>query len=240
LFPEKQKNPKKGKIGRQSENHPPMFERDQLSSRRAFLGRSALASAGVLALGTLTLPALPAHALSFSPGDARTLEFLTRLQNLQTEFFLRAVASTTADGLREGEGSALNLIGQQDGEQMRWCQLAERKFAGPQNELPSTMSGGIPMNRFKFGQLDTRASLLREALNLKTTSAGIWTGAVAGAGRGELVSALASLAGVQNRHRAMLAHISGETALLPYAPALSMDEGRRQLERYAFSMGGRA
>lgn len=214
-----------------------MFERDQLSSRRAFLGRSALASAGVLALGTLSLPALPARALSFSPGDARTLQFLERVQTLQREFFLNAVASTTADGLREGEGSVLNLIANQDGEQMRWCKLAQTRFAGAQNQMPSTLPGGIPMNRFRFGRMNTRDEMLREALSLKTTAAGIWTGAVAGAGNGELVSALASLAGVQNRHHAMLCDVLGETALMAYAPTLSLSEGRNELQRYGFSMG---
>jgi hypothetical protein len=217
-----------------------MFERDQLSSRRAFLGHSALATAGVMALGTLSLPALPARALSFSPGDARTLEFLTRLQNLQSDFFARAVASTTADGLREGEGSALNLIAQQDGEQMRWCKMARNRFTSAPNQMPSTLSGGIKMNRFKFGQLDTRDDLLREALSLKTTSASIWTGAVANTNGSELVSALASLAGVQNRHRAMLANILGEEALLAYAPTLSLSEGRTELEHYGFTMGDMA
>ena len=214
-----------------------MFEPDQLSSRRAFLGRSALASAGVLALGTLSLPALPARALSFSPGDARTLQFLERVQTLQNEFFLNAVASTTADGLREGEGSALNLIANQDGEQMGWCKLAQTRFAGAQNQMPSTLPGGMTVNRFQFGQMRTRDEMLREALSLKTTAAGIWTGAVAGANNGELVSALASLAGVQNRHRAMLSDILGETALMAYAPTLSMKEGREELQRYGFSMG---
>lgn len=217
-----------------------MSEHLQRSSRRAFLGRSALASAGVLALGTLSLPALPARALSFSPGDARTLQFLERVQMLQNEFFLNAVASTTADGLREGEGNALNLIATQDGEQMRWCKLAQTRYAGPQNEMPSTMPGGIQMNRFKFGQMRTRDEMLREALSLKTTAAGIWTGAVANAGKGELVSALASLAGVQNRHRAVLADILGETALMAYAPTLSMSQAREELQRYGFSMGDMA
>lgn len=217
-----------------------MFEPDQLSSRRAFLGRSALASAGVLALGTLALPALPARSLSFSPGDARTLDFLERLQVLQNDFFSRAAASTTADGLRAGEGTTLNLIGEQDGEQMRWCKLAQQSFAGAQNQMPSTMSGGLPMNRFTFGQLDTRGQLLREALTLKTTAVGIWMGAAAGANRRELVSALASLAGVQSRHRAVLADILGQDALMAYAPMLSMNEGQRQLARYGFSMGDTA
>lgn len=217
-----------------------MFESDQLSSRRAFLGRSALASAGVLALGALTLPALPAHALSFSPGDARTLDFLERLQVLQNDFFSRAAASTTADGLRAGEGTALNLIGEQDGEQMRWCKLAQQSFAGAQNQMPSTMSGGIPTNHFTFGQLNTRGELLREALTLKTTAVGIWMGAAANANRRELVSALASLAGVQSRHRAVLADSLGQDALMAYAPTLSLREGQQRLARYGFSMGDMA
>jgi len=214
-----------------------MFEPDQLSSRRVFLGRSALASAGVLALGTLSLPALPARALSLSSGDGQLLAFLERLQALQSEFSMRAMLGNTTDGLREGEGTVLSLIGQQDGEQERWCKLAQNRFGLMPNALPSTKSGGIPRNNFEFSESPTRGTLLRRALSLKTTAAGVWTGAVSDTNRGELASALASLAGVQNRHRAILADFLGEGALVAYAPALSLTQGREQLARYGFEIG---
>lgn len=214
-----------------------MFEPEQLSSRRAFLGRSALTSAGVLALGTLTLPALPARALSLSSGDGQLLAFLERLQALQSEFSTRAMLGTTTDGLRANEGAVLSLIGQQDGEQERWCKLAQNSFGLMPDAPPSTKSGGIPRNNFQFGEFSSRGTLLRRALSLKTTAAGVWTGAVSNTNRGELASALASLAGVQNRHRAILADFLGEGALVAYAPALSLTQGREQLARYGFAIG---
>ncbi len=211
-----------------------MQERDShLSSRRAFLGRGALAG-GALAVGALVLPALPAHALTFSYGDARLLAFLLEVQELQSEYFTRAALTMIADGLTAGEANTLNTIAKQDGEQRRWCKLALRKFALANNGLPSTMSGGFGSKRYSFGVMNSRESILREALRLKTASASAWVGAAGEADKGEIASAFASLAGVQNRHRALLADALDEPALMAMAPTLSVSDARRALEHFGF------
>lgn len=212
-----------------------MNERDSLSSsRRAFLGRSALAG-GALALGTLTLPALPAHALEFSYGDARLLAFLGKVQALQSDFFTRAALTTTAEGLTEGEANALNTFAAQDERQKRWCKLALRKFAPGQNGWPSTMFGGFTRSRYSFGEMNSRDTLLREALRLKSAAAAAWMGAAGEADQGKVAAAFASLAGVQARHRALLASSLDQPALMAMAPAMTMRQAMRELERFGFS-----
>ena len=206
-----------------------MKERDShLSSRRAFLGRSALAG-GALAVGTLALPALPAHALDFSYGDAKLLAFLLEVQALQSEFFTRVSLAKVADGLTLEEANALNLIAKQDGEQKRWCKLALRKFAISQNGLPSTLSGGFTRKRYIFVPMTSRDTILRQSLRLKKASAAAWNNAAGDADEGEIVSAFASLAGIQNRHCALLADALDEPALMAMAPTTSMRDSRKEL-----------
>lgn len=96
------------------------------------------------------------------------------------------------------------------------------------------MSGGFERKRYRFGAMNSRDSILREALRLKTASASAWTGAAGEADAGEIASAFASLAGIQNRHRALLADALGEPALMAMAPTLSVRDARRQLERFGF------
>lgn len=212
-----------------------MNERDShSSSRRAFLGRSAVAG-GVLAIGALTLPAVPARALDFSYGDARLLTFLLEVQGLQSEFFTSAALTNTAEGLTGGEANALNTMAKQDEQQKRWCKMALRKFAASQNGLPSTMSGGFTRKNYTTSFINTRDSILRESLRLKTASAAAWTGAAGRAADGEIASAFASLAGVQNRHRVVLANALDEPALMAMAPAMSMQDAMSELERFGFA-----
>ena len=211
-----------------------MKERDShFSSRRAFLGRSALVG-GAVAVGALALPALPAHAQDFSISDGRLLGFLLEVQMLQSEFFTNAALTTTADGLTEVESNTLNTITQQDGEQERWCKIALHKFALSHNGLPNTLPGGFTRHRYKFAAMNSRDMLLREALRLKTASASAWMGAAGEANSGEIASAFAALAGIQSRHRALLAHALEEPVFMAMAPTLSMSEARSALARFGF------
>ena len=214
-----------------------MNERDShLSSRRAFLGKSALAG-GAIAGGALALSglALPAHALEFSYGDSRLLAFLLEVQTLQSEFFTRAALTMTAEGLTEGEANALNTFALQDERQKRWCKLALRKFGSGQNGWPSTMSGGFTRSRYSFGAMNSRDALLRESLRLKSAGAAAWMGAAGQADKGEVAAAFASLAGVQARHRALLASSLEQPALMAMAPTMTMRQAMRELEQFGFS-----
>ena len=211
-----------------------MKERDtHFSSRRAFLGQSALVG-GAVAVGVLALPALPAHAQDFSIGDGRLLEFLLEVQTLQSEFFTNAALTTTADGLTGIESNTLNTITQQDGEQKRWCKLALERFAISHNGLPDTLPGGFTHSRYNFAPMGSREMLLREALRLKSASASAWMGAAGEADSGEIASAFASLAGIQSRHRALLAQALGEPVFMAMAPTLSMNDARESLAHFGF------
>ncbi|RYX84586.1 twin-arginine translocation signal domain-containing protein [bacterium] len=204
-----------------------MKERDsQLSSRRAFLGRGALAG-GALAIGTLALPALPAHALSFSGGDAQLLAFLLEVEKLQCEYFKNASLNKA---LTETEANIFIFIARQETDQKNWCRLALRKFAVDNHGLPSTMSGGLEEKHYGFDTVGSRDSVLREAIRLKKASASAWLSAAGEADAGEIVSAFASLGGVQNRHLAVLSNALGETTI----PSLSVSEARRELAHFGF------
>lgn len=203
-----------------------------LSSRRAFLGQSAAAT-GILAIGALALPALPAHALQFSTRDARLLTFLLNVQALQSDFFTNSALTITAEGLTAGEANTLSTIALQDERQMRWCKAALRKFTS-KNDLPSVMSGGFKHKSPSFNALNSRESLLREALRLKSAAASAWIGAAGSADQGEMAGAFASLAGVQARHRAVLADALNQPSLMAMAPAMTLSDAARELEHFGF------
>ena len=209
---------------------------DSTASRRDFLRSGLLLGAATTV--ALSLSATPAHALKLVYGDAQRLQFLVEVQAMQADFFRRAAQSVTADGLQEREMTALGVIAQEDGQQMRWCEIALKRFGGTAFEMaPGLQSASKTPPSFDFGAdtFKTRENLLQRAIELKTISASAWMGAAGDCNKAELCSALASLGGVQNRHLAILQDVSGQSALLAMAPPMSPEAAYKALEKAKIS-----
>ncbi len=202
------------------------------STRRNFLALGAIA--GVAAI---VLPALPARALDL--GLASQLKFLENAEYFQHQFFLRALQSGSIDGLSPTDGKALLTIANEDSEQARWINAvrAQRGLMPGRATLPSSLTEP----NFTVGSTyGTRAKFFDSALAIKATTVGAFHGIVGKGGKADIVQAIAALAGVQNRHLAMLREMNGLDPFDTYVEALSLQEAGKTLSRYGFGTEVRA
>jgi len=204
--------------------------------RRAFLGLS-MAACGA-ALTVLAAPARSAPGL-LEYSDRRALRFLEEVELLQSDFFYRAATSAAAYGMEGRESSIINLIAQQDREQAAWFRLARAKFGLSEFDRTFTpnLSSSRPPRTFMFSSeiFTTRAKLFPAARAIKTIAVGAYHGMVARSSDGEIIQALAALAGIEGRHAAALQEISGLSPLpTPFEEALSPQVVLTRLAEHGF------
>ena len=214
-----------------------VFERpqaeDKSASRRGFLALTAAACGAALILG-----AAPARAMNY--GDQQLLRYLEEVERVQQEFFTRASLSGTSDGLAEREANTISMVAHQDAEHVSWCVLASQKFGvGATSRTGSSyMESTRPATTYSFPlkSFERRASLFLLALSLKETSVAAYHGAVARANDPEIVQAIASLAGVEGRHLAMMRELVGQDPFVTYEISLSPRQVASKLSGYGFNM----
>ena len=196
------------------------------STRRGFL------ALGVAAVGAaLVLPALPARALD--SGLASQLKFLENAQFFQHQFFSRALQSGSIDDLSPADGKMLLTIANQDSEQARWFNAvrANRGLMPARATLPSSLTEPNFTVAKTYG---TRAKFFDSALAIKATTVGAFHGIVGRGGNAAMVQAIAALAGVQNRHLAILRAMNGADPFDTYVKAISLKEAGKTLSKYGF------
>lgn len=203
------------------------------TTRRGFiaLGAAACGAAALLLNNT------PAHALGYS--DAELLRFLEEVEHLELDFFTRAALSGTADGLQERELYALAALSKQDNEHAYWFKLARQRFGLSAFDKPvepnQPASRQAPTYKFPSQSFESRASLYTLALSIKETSVGAYYGVIARLKDPEIVQAVASLAGVEGRHLAVLRELSGQSPFVAYEAALDTGDVASRLTKYGFS-----
>ena len=196
------------------------------TTRRNFLALGALAGAAAI-----VLPALPARALDL--GLASQLKFLENAGFFQNQFFARALRSGSIDPLTPAEGAILMTIAGEDSEQARWFRAVRAK----RGLMPSraTMPSSITDPNFNVGgAYGNRAKFFDSALAIKSAVVGAFHGIVGKGGDAETVQAIAALAGVQNRHLAMLRELNGLDPFDTYVQALGLQEAGNTLSKYGF------
>ena len=198
------------------------------STRRNFLALGVAAGAAAV-----VLPALPARAAS--SGLAAQLRFLEAAQYFSSQFFSRALQSGSIDGISPAEGKALLTIANQDNEQARWIN-AVRQQRALMPARPNALASLTEPNFAVSGAYGNRARFFDSALAIKTASVGAFHGIVGGGGKADIVQALASLAGVQNRHLAMLREMTGADPFDTYVAGILMREASNTLSKYGFDM----
>ena len=199
------------------------------ATRRKFLALGAMAGAAAV-----VLPALPARALG-SPLDnlASQLRFLEAAQYFSSQFFSRALQSGSIDGLSPANGKALLTIANQDNEQARWINAVRLQRGIMPNR--ATMPGSMTEPNFTVGgAYGNRARFFDSALAIKTATVGAFHGVVGKGGAAEMVQAVAALAGVQNRHLAMLREMAEMDPFDTYVQGISMREASNTLSKYGF------
>lgn len=202
-------------------------------SRRNFFALSA-AACGAAALLSRTETAQAAMHYN----DAKMLRFLEEVERVELSFFNRAALSGTADGMQEREMYGLNGIAKQDNEHVYWFKLAREKFnvgALARNDEPNTpASQEIPTFKFPRSAFETRTGLYALAVSLKETSVGAYQGALQRIDDPTILQAVASLAGVESRHLALIRQLAGQPPFVAYEKALRPEDVRSRLLKYGF------
>lgn len=196
------------------------------TSRRNFLALSAIAGAAAI-----VLPALPARALDLDlPSE---LKFLENMQFFQSQFFSRALRSGSVDPISPAEAKAVLTIASEDSEQARWFSAlrAQRGLMPSRANMPSSLTE--PNFKMK-NNYASREKFFASAIAIKATAVGAFHGIVNKGGSAATVQAIAALAGVQNRHLALLREMAGLDPFDTYVEARSMNEAGNALSKFGF------
>lgn len=198
--------------------------------RRKWLGLSVAACGAALLLASKPVQAS-------SGGDLAALTFLEDLELMQTDFFTRVSSSTAYDGMEQRERDVFNLIASQDREHAAWFRQARSRYGI--SPAPGSTSALAP-RRFSFPATAfvSRTTLFPLAVSIKDTAVAAYHGVVGNTRDGDLIEALAALAGIEGRHSSAIREIYGINSLeTAFEPALSKNEVARRLAPYGFNGG---
>jgi rubrerythrin len=191
----------------------PVIAFDTEDSRRKFLRGAALIGVG----GTLAVTRAGdrlALAQDASQNDLDILNYALTLEYLEAAFYTRALKNNVV------EGRELELVTPiRDHEQAHVDAIS-----GTISDL-----GGEPVEspRFKFpdGVLDNRGSFLEQASVFEELGVTAYHGQVTNIENGDILAAAAAIAGVESRHAAVIAQISGGNPFpAPMEATATMDE----------------
>lgn len=192
--------------------------------------RSALTLGAIAGVAALTLPRLSARALDL--GLPSEMKFLENAAHLQNQFFSRALMSTALDDLTTRDTVTVDTIAREDGEQARWFRLARARggvLAGV-GTMPASLTA--PTFTINAGTYADREKFFDSAIKIKTASVGAFHGIVGAGGKPEIVQAIAALAGVQNRHLAMLLELAGKDPFVTYVEPMSLQAAGNALSKF--------
>jgi hypothetical protein len=175
--------------------------------------------------------------------DPIVANFAFEMEELEKDFFMRALQSEAYRGLQPREQNLFNVMAAEDTEHYETIKMFRNK-RGIKNsghfESPNA-SSSRPPRRFSFpgNAFTSREDLLSTSLDIKETVTFAYHGAVDLVNKDTLLVA-AAIAGVEGRHLAMLREISGLDPLpSPFEAALPPQAAGRRLARYGFRGGGR-
>lgn len=214
-------------------------------ARRKLLGMGLAAGGAVLAMGTIGKGVATADIIDLLDGpldlDPIVINFAFELEELQVDFFERAALSRGFNELSSREQSTFNLIGMQDREQFEAIGKLRAKLgikSGNNFESYNTESSRRP-RKFRFGgAFNSRDSLMKTAIEIKSLAVASYHGAVTHVDRGNLTLA-AAIAGTDGRHLSVLREMAGlDPVPTSFEEAISPQVTGRKLSKYGFNGGG--
>ena len=203
-----------------------------MPSHAAISRRSALALGALAGAALWALPRLPARAVDL--GLASELKFLENAQYLQNQFFSRAMMANALDDLSARDNMTISTIAREDGEQARWFGLVRARGGLRPNGNTQPASLTAPTFTINAGNYAGRDKFFDSAIALKEATVGAYHGIVGAGGNPDIVQAIAALAGVQNRHLAMLSELAGRDPFVTYVKAMSLQEAGNALGKFGF------
>jgi len=191
----------------------PVMAFDTEDSRRKFLRGAALIGVG----GTLAITRAGdrfALAQDASQNDLDILNYALTLEYLEAAFYTRALENNVV------EGRELELV----------TPIRDHEQAHV-DAISATISdlGGEPVEspRFRFpdGVLNNRGAFLETASTFEELGVTAYHGQVTNIENGDILAAAAAIAGVESRHAAIIAQISGGNPFpAPMEATATMDE----------------
>lgn len=212
-------------------------------SRRNFLMSAALCAGGLL------VSRVPAEAdiidtlNKFFNLDPTVLNFAHEMEELEKEFFMRALTSRGYQALDGRERNVFNLIAAQDTAHYEALEI-ERRRRGTRR--PNTIEGRNRSSsqrprqfHFPADAFSSREKLLREAISIKEDVLFAYHGAVDLVRDPTLLGPAAAIAGVEGRHLVILREIAGlDPVPTSFEGQVSPQKiGNRLANRYGFQGG---
>lgn len=213
------------------------------SARRNFLGLGLAA-----AVGAVTFGASPAQAdilrsiKGFIYLDPLVVNFAFEMEELQADFFGRALLSDAYDELSPREKNAFALIANEDREHFEAIKKFRakngNKAAGSFESSNASASRRPGLFTFPGKAFKNREGLYATALDIKETALFAYHGAVDIVAKDSLLLA-AAIAGVEGRHLAVLRELKGlDPFPAPFEGSLVADAAGKRLSKYGFNGGG--
>ncbi len=168
--------------------------------------------------------------------DPIVLNFALELEELESDFFSRVTTAAGFGELDEKQQNIIFNIATQD--KAHFEKLGSiRSLRGDRAARSNQASSTIP-KFFRYGNLSSKDEVLKAALDLKENALFAYHGAVGLLKDGSLLTAAASIAGVEGRHAAVLRESMGlDPVPAPFEGALEAQVSGRKLARYGF-VGG--
>lgn len=218
---------------------------DVASPRRRQMLAWGLSGAAALAIGAFAgTPKADAGIVSFLDKfldlDAVVANFAFELESLETNFFQRATDSSGFSQLSSVERGVFSRIAMQDAEHRDALDQLRRTHGWQKGGGLSSPNGSNPPfnKQYRFGSaFNSRDSLLKEAVNIKSLALQSYHGSVTHISR-SLLAPAAAIAGVEGRHLVVLNEIAGmDPVPSPFEKYTSPQTTGRQLGRYGFEGG---
>lgn len=223
---------------------PPETPPQSALSRRNFLMGAALCAGGLMLSRTPAQADILDTLNNIFLLDPTVLNFAHEMEELEKDFFARALESKGYMQLDGRERGVFGLIAQQDAAHFQVLDMERnRRGATPSNTLENRNRSASRRPRFfryPAGVFDNRQNLLREAISLKENVVYAYHGAVHLVRDPKLLGPAAAIAGVESRHLAVLREIAGlDPVPTSYEGQVSPQIiGRRLGTRYGFQGGG--
>ncbi|RYG66769.1 ferritin-like domain-containing protein [bacterium] len=182
-------------------------------SRRQLLMGAAICAGGLLLSRTPAQADIIDTLNKFFDLDPTVLNYAAEMEELEKDFFTRAIGSKGYTELTGREQSVFNLIAAQDTAHFKALTI-ERNRRGTtlRNSAEGrTQAGSQGPRAFHFpaNAFSSREELLKEAISLKENVLYAYHGAVHTVGDPKLLGPAAAIAGVEGRHLVVLREIAG-------------------------------
>lgn len=219
---------------------PPESAAETPLSRRNFLMGAVICAGGLLLSRTPAQADILDTLNKFFLLDPIVLNYAFEMEELEKDFFQRALLSQGYQALDGREQGVFNLIAQQDAAHFAALNMERQRRGDKDRQRNRSESQRPRFFQYPGRVFSNRENLLRESIFLKENVLYAYHGAVDLVRDASLLGPAAAIAGVESRHVAVLREIAGlDPVPTSYEGQVSPQIiGERLGNRYGFKGGG--